>query len=108
MVMSSACIKVASITVAVIIPRFLTLLSAALLAMSAPENRGEVAPQLAERTLMAGIDRDFDTHAGAQRRMIRERIEGKANRYALHHLDPVAGGILRWQQGEHRPARRGQ
>src|SRR5882672_4406081 len=77
--MSSACIRVASITVAVIIARLMTPLLAAVPAMSGPEDRGDVTPQLAERALVAGIDRD---------------------------LDPVAGGILRRQQGKYRSARR--
>ena len=57
---------------------------------------------------MAGIDRDLDAHAGAQREMVQCLIKGKANRYALHHLDPIAGGVLRRQQREDRTARRGQ
>jgi hypothetical protein len=48
-----------------------------------------------ERALVAGIDRDLDAHAGAQHEMVQCLINGKTNRYALHHLDPVAGGILR-------------
>src|ERR1700692_4993983 len=82
----------------------MTALPAAGLAMSGSENRSEVAPQLAQRASMAGIDRDFDAHAGAQREIIRGMIEGKPNRDALHHLDPVAGGILRRQQREYRAA----
>ena len=38
----------------------------------------------------------------------RDLVEGKTNRYALHDLDPIAGGILRRQQREDRTARRGQ
>src|SRR6267154_1800605 len=106
--MSSACIRVASITVAVIIARLMTPLLAGVPAISGPEDRGHVAPQLAERALMTGIDRDLDAHAGAQREAVRDLAEGKANRYALHDLDPVAGSILRRQQGEDRSARRGQ
>src|SRR5258706_11644630 len=76
--------------------------------MSGPEDRRDVTPQLAERALMAGIDRDLDAHPGTQRDAVREPAEGKANRYPLHDLDPVAGGILRRQQGEYRTARRGE
>src|SRR6202021_1397998 len=104
MVVSSACIKVASITVAVIIPRLMTALPAAGLAMSGSENRSEVAPQLAQRALMAGVDRYLDAHAGAQRKTVPNLAEGKPHWDALHHLDPVAGGILRWQQREYRAA----
>src|ERR1700688_5191930 len=82
----------------------MTALPAAGLAMSGSENRREVAPQLAQRASMAGMDRDFDAHAGAQREIIRGMIEGKPNRDALHHLDPGAGGILRRQQREYRDA----
>src|SRR5258705_4156105 len=106
--MSSACINVASITVAVIIGRLNTPLLGSALAMSGPEDRGDVTPQFRQRALVAGIDRDPDTHAGAQRDTVRGLAEGKANRYPLHHLDPVAGGILRRQQGEYRTARRAQ
>src|SRR6202021_841223 len=98
----------ASITVAVIIPRLMTALPAAGLAMSGSEDRSEVAPQVAQRALMAGVDRDLDAHAGAQREAVRELFEGKPNRDALHHLDPVAGGILWRQQREYRAARRRQ
>jgi hypothetical protein len=94
-VVSSACIKVASITVAVIIGRLTTPLLSAVLAISDSEDRGDIAPQLGERSPVAGLDRDPDAHAGAQHNPVRELAEGKANRYALHDLDPVAGGILR-------------
>ena len=51
---------------------------------------------------MTGVDRDLDAHAGTQRETVRDLAEGKADRYTLHDLDPVAGGILRRQQGEYR------
>src|ERR1700730_2463313 len=108
MVVSSACIKVASITVAVIIPRLMTALPAAVLAMSGSDDRGDVAPQFAQRASMAVIDRDFDAHAGAQREAFRDFFEGKPHWDALHHLDPVAGRVLRRQQREYRTARRRQ
>src|SRR3984893_2257198 len=82
----------------------MTALPAAGLAMSGSENRSEVAPQLAQRALMAGVDRDLDAHAGAQRKAVPNLAEGKPNRDALHHLDPVAGGILRRQQRNSRAA----
>src|SRR6202166_4778484 len=82
----------------------MTALPAAGLAMSGSENRSEVAPQLAQRASMAGVDRDLDAHAGAQRKAVPNLTEGKPHRDALHHLDPVAGGILRWQQREYRAA----
>src|SRR6202048_5413823 len=83
------------------------LLSAAL-AMAGAEDRGDVTPELAERALVAGVDRDLDAHAGTQRETVRDLAEGEPNGYALHHLDPVAGGILRRQQREYRSARRRQ
>jgi hypothetical protein len=46
---------------------------------------------------------DFDLHRQAElQRVLRQlgRIERDAHRYALHHLDPVAGRVLRRQQGE--------
>src|SRR3982074_3644559 len=86
----------------------MTPLPASVPAMSGSEDRGDVVPQFAKRALMAGIDRDLDAHAGAQREIVQALIEGKANRYALHHLDPVARGILRRQQRKYRTARRGQ
>jgi hypothetical protein len=75
----------------------MTPLSTAPLAMSGPEDRGEVAPQLAERSLVVGIDRYLDAHACAQWRVVRGLIEKKANRYALHDFHPIACGILRRQ-----------
>src|SRR5258708_19152073 len=106
--MSSACIRVASITVAVIIARLMIPLPAALVAMSGPEDRGDVPPQLTERALVAGIDRDLDAHAGAQRETVQCLIEGKANGYTLHDLDPTASGILRRQPGKYRTGCPGQ
>src|SRR6202035_3651945 len=85
-------------------PRLMTALPAAGLAMSGSENRSEVAPQLAQRASMAGVDRDLDAHAGAQRTTVPNLAEGKPHRDALHHLDPVAGGILRRKQREYRAA----
>src|ERR1700731_2278482 len=108
MVVSSACIRVASITVAVTIPRLMTALSAGASAMSGPNDRDDVAPQFAERALVAGVDRDLGTHARAQREIVQGLIEGKADRYALHHLDPITGGILWRPSREHRTPRRGQ
>ena len=36
------------------------------------------------------------------------RVEGDAHRQALHHLDPVAGGVLRRDQGEGRAGAAGE
>ena len=51
--------------------------------------------------LLADIDLDVHRQADAQR-MRRQllRIERDPHRHALHHLDPVAGGVLRRQQRE--------
>ena len=87
---SSACIRVASITVAVIIARFLTPLPVAVFAMSGPEDRGEITPQLTQRALVAGIDGDLDAHAGAQRKVVQVLIEGQAMRCTTLTKFPVA------------------
>ena len=49
---------------------------------------------------MAGVDVDDDAHAGAQQMRVLVLVEGDAQGHALHHLDPVAGGVLRRQDRE--------
>src|ERR1700687_3129263 len=82
----------------------MSALPAAGLAMSGSENRSEVAPQLAQRASMAGVDRDLDAHAGAQRKTVPNLAEGKPHRDALHPLDAVAGAIWRGQPRKYRAA----
>src|SRR3546814_13161150 len=44
----------------------------------------------------------FGGQADAQRMLVEFAVvQRNAYRYALHHLDPVAGGVLRRQQREH-------
>jgi hypothetical protein len=56
--------------------RLMTPLLAAVLAISSPEDRSDVAPQLVERASVTGIDRDLDAHAGTQREAVRDFGEG--------------------------------
>jgi hypothetical protein len=49
---------------------------------------------------MAGVDLDGGAHAGAQRRRVGRHLHGEPDRHALHHLHPVAGGVLRRQHRE--------
>ena len=62
---------------------------------------GEKPSRLGERTAMVGVDRDIDAHAGLQ--LLDELVVGieiDPHRHALHHLDEVAGGVLRRQDRE--------
>ena len=66
----------------------------------------EVAPQSAERALAPGVDGEDRAHAGAKVGDVLIGVEGKAQRHALHHLDPVAAGVLRRQNRELRAGSR--
>src|SRR4051812_10949243 len=49
------------------------------------------------RLAFAGVDLDVGAHAGAQAAQRRIGVELHPQRHALHHLDPVAAGVL-WRQ----------
>src|SRR3569623_146484 len=49
--------------------------------------------------LLVEVDRRVDRQA-RDHRLRRVAFEGNAHRHALRHLDPVAVGVLRWQQRE--------
>src|SRR4029079_16534230 len=46
---------------------------------------------------LAGVDLDVSAHSGAQASQRRVGVELDPQRHALHHLDPVAAGVLRRQ-----------
>ena len=48
----------------------------------------------------AGVDLDGGAHARAQPAQVLARLELDPQRHALHDLDPVAGGVLRREDGE--------
>jgi hypothetical protein len=50
--------------------------------------------------LVAGVDLDADAEAGAERQSGRYLVDRDLDGQALHDLDPIAGGILRRQDGE--------
>src|SRR5262245_22241356 len=113
MVVSSACMMVASITQTVMMPRWGTALLILLsshasrcpmrLLFRRDRRRAEERPQAAA---MAGIDRDVDAHAGGQPGSACLVLDGELHRHALHHLHPVAGGVLRRQDREFGTGRR--
>ena len=49
---------------------------------------------------VVGVDFDIHAHAGAQQVRVLALVEGDAHRHALHHLHPVAAGVLRRQDRE--------
>ena len=51
---------------------------------------------------MSGVDLDHHAHAGAKRRLGHWMSQSQPDRQALHHLDPVAGRILRRQKRKFR------
>src|SRR5204862_7925682 len=67
----------------------------------AAEQAGE-----AEAPLPAGVDADRRRRAGAQRRLAGMGQQAQLDRQALHHLDPIARGVLRRQDRELRAGRR--
>src|SRR5947209_4347553 len=59
------------------------------------------AEQVRQRAAMVGVDGGVDAHAGLQ--LADEfvvAVEIDPYRYALHHLDEIAGGVLRRQDRE--------
>src|SRR3954453_6591446 len=59
------------------------------------------AEQAGERAPVAGVDGGVDAHAGLQlAHVFVGLVEIDANRHALHHLDEIAAGVLRWQNRE--------
>src|SRR5208337_756863 len=103
MVWSSACISVAPMVQTVMIARCGTGSKASLPGMVALA-RPLGSEQLGQCPAVAGVDLGFDTHAGAQRGIAVLVLDSDANRDALHHLHPVARGILRRQDREFRAA----
>src|SRR6185312_6946952 len=105
-VVSSICIVVDSISESVSSPLLgtsrLGLLNVAA-AIAQPflqsQNRLDAPPQ---RRFVAGIDFDIDRHAGAQGTLRVGMLQHQLDRQALHHLDPVAGRVLRRQHGKFR------
>src|SRR5487761_353160 len=93
-VVSSDCMRVASITQRVMPPRWGVLgLSSSAIPVPSSEN-GPAAR-------VAGMDADLDTHPGAQRRQITVAgVDGHPQRDPLHDLHPVAARVLRGQQRE--------
>ena len=55
---------------------------------------------------MLGVDIDDDAHAGTERGSVRRLLEPEPDGKPLDDLDPIAGGILRWKQGEFGTRRR--
>src|SRR5579863_1484148 len=94
MVVSSDCMRVASITQRVIPPR-LGVLGLSSSATAAPRSENGPAARVAR------VDADLHAHAGPQWRHVAVAgIDGYAQRNALHDLDPVAARVLSRQQRE--------
>src|SRR5258708_89518 len=94
---SSACMIVASITEMVMMPWLGT-------ATNSPGPAARrlllgLVPEL-PRPAVVRVDFDRDTHAGGKRQVGMAGIDRDPHRQPLHHLHPVARGILRRQQGE--------
>src|SRR3954469_13166154 len=65
------------------------------------------AEQAGERALVAGVDGGIDAHAGLQLpHIFVGLVEIDPDRHTLHHLDEVAGGVLRRQDRELRAGAR--
>src|SRR5438105_3139946 len=63
--------------------------------------RRRQSEQAGERAPMAGVDGGVDAHAGLElAHVLVGLVEIDADRHALHHLDEIAGGILRRQDRE--------
>ena len=60
--------------------------------------------QIAPASDMPGVDIGNHTHTRAQRRVAVVTLDPDADRYSLHHLDPVAGCVLRRQHRKLRAA----
>src|SRR5580692_7120048 len=105
MVVSSACMITARITQAVIMPRLATLGAAAGAAASAIGllfAAEQAVHKIGQAPRMTSVDVDGDAHADAKRRFALGVLDPHAHRNALDDLDPIAGGVLRRQQGKAR------
>src|ERR1700730_3314561 len=102
MVVSSACMTTARMTQAVIAGRLIGKLAAAPSAMAGLRGAEPSGQEGRQTPFMAGIDVDLDAHSNPQRRLAGLVVDADAHRNALHHLDPVAAGILGRQQREAR------
>src|SRR6185312_12449314 len=98
MVVSSACMTVA--VIAQIVTMFRRRPGTALEESRSPDMlvllRGREPEQAGQRPAMPGVDAGINAHAGFQ--LFDQRIvlvEIDAHRDPLHHLDEVAGGVLR-------------
>src|SRR6202022_5009854 len=105
MVVSSACMMVA--VMAQIVTMFrrrpgTAMGAAAAVVMSVLcGSRRRKAEQGRERATMAGVDRGVGAHAGFQLLDVAVvAVEIDPHRHTLHHLDEVAGGVLRRQDRE--------
>src|SRR3954469_12682750 len=103
MVPSSACMIVAIMTTTVSQRR-----RRSWWASIRPPLEADALENVAERAAVAGVDLNRRAHADTQRRRALGALHGSAQRDALHHLDPVAGRVLRRQHGELRAGRRGE
>lgn len=56
--------------------------------------------QIGQGPFDAGIDFDHHAQAGAELRAVAGVVDRQADGHALHHLDPVPGGVLRRQDAE--------
>src|SRR5260370_24543792 len=92
MVLSSACIRVATMAQTVTMPRWATADLCGCVAAKAMARRSE---QLGQRAPVPGIDVDGAAHAGAQDRIVRLAIDADAHRDALDDLDPITARVLR-------------
>src|SRR5258708_28668604 len=72
-------------------------------------DRRRKAEQGGERAAMAGVDRGIGAHAGLQLPDVFViAVEIDSHRHPLHHLDEVAGGVLRRPDRALRPGARAQ
>src|SRR6476661_7226863 len=114
MVVSSACMMVAVMAQIVTMlrrrPGTATGAAAALMALVLfGRDRRREAEQTGERAAMAGVDGGIGAHAGLQLAdVFVMAVEIDSHRHALHHLDEIAGGVLRRQDRELRPGARAQ
>src|SRR5215212_5800717 len=102
MVVSSACMMVAVMAQIVTMfrrrPGTATGAAAVVVMLVLCRDRGREAQQRGERPAMAGVDRGVGAHPGLQ--LLHElvvAVEVDPHRHALHHLDEVAGSVLRRQ-----------
>src|SRR4051812_13376083 len=93
-VVSSACMIVASITQIVIAPRLPDGAPPGLM-VSAFAPLAEHAREIVERARAAGCDFDFCAHARTQWMVGVLRVDLHAHGDALHRFHPIARGVLR-------------